>query len=108
MSPIDDSSGFELEFSETFDAWLQGLRDHRAAARITVRLERLERGHWGDARSVGEGVTELRIDYGPGYRLYAARRGRRIVLMLAGGDKSSQRRDIEAAKVLAREYGDGT
>lgn len=83
------------------------LRDHRAAARVTRRLERLQGGHWGDAKAVGDGVTELRIDYGPGYRLYATLTGRRIVLMLAGGDKSSQRRDIEAAKALAREYRDG-
>ena len=63
-------------------------------------------GNWGDAKLVGSGVTELRIDYGPGYRLYATRVGRRVVLMLAGGDKSSQRRDIAAAEALAKEYHD--
>lgn len=107
MSPVDDSSGFEVEFSKPFDAWLMDLRDDRAAARVARRLERLQAGHWGDAKVVGDGVTELRIDYGPGYRLYATRTGQRIVVMLAGGGKSSQRRDIEAAKVMAREYRDG-
>ena len=106
MSPMDDS--LELSFTPSFDAWLLKLRDRRAVSRITSRLGRLAEGHWGDAKSVGSGVIELRIDHGPGYRLYATRVGRRVVLMLAGGDKSSQSRDIAAAKILAKEYHDAT
>jgi len=104
MSPIGDN--LELEFTPSFDAWLFHMKDRRAFSRISARLDRLSKGHWGDAKSVGAGVTELRIDYGPGYRLYATRMGRRVVLMLAGGDKSSQRRDIATAQALAKEYHD--
>lgn len=106
MSPIDDN--LELDFTLGFDAWLLKLRDRRAVSRITSRLGRLAEGHWGDAKSVGSGVVELRIDYGPGYRLYATRIGRRVVLMLAGDDKSSQGRDIAAAQLLAKEYHDAS
>lgn len=104
MSPIDDN--LDIEFTPAFDDWLMRLKDRRALSRISARLDRLSNGNWGDAKSVGSGVTELRIDYGPGYRLYATRMGRRVVLMLAGGDKSSQRRDIAAAQALAKEYHD--
>jgi putative addiction module killer protein len=106
MSPIDDS--LELNFTLAFDAWLLKLRDRRAVSRITSRPDRLAEGHWGDAKSVGSGVIELRIDHGPGYRLYATKIGRRVVLMLAGGDKSSQNRDIAAAQILAKEYQDAS
>ena len=75
-------------------------------AKITDRLGRLALGHWGDVKPVGEGVSELRLAYGPGYRLYALKRGDAWVIMLAGGDKSSQRRDIETAKRRARELRD--
>lgn len=106
MSPIDDS--LKLNFTVAFDAWLLKLKDRRAVSRITSRLGRLAEGHWGDVKSVGSGVIELRIDHGPGYRLYATRMGRRVVLMLAGGDKSSQSRDIAAAHMLAKEYHDAS
>ena len=104
MSPVEDSGQINVEFSLAFDLWLERLRDRQAAARITERLVRLRSGHWGDVRSVGEGVSELRIATGPGYRLYALKRGDTWVVMLGGGDKSSQIRDIEAAKQLAKEY----
>lgn len=104
MSPINDN--LIVEFTTRFDAWLLKLRDKRAVSRITTRLERLADGYWGDVKTVGGGVLELRLDHGPGYRLYATRIGRRVVVLLVGGDKSSQSRDIEAAKALAREYHD--
>ncbi len=87
--------------TETFRSWLDDLRDRRAAARIAARIDRLKLGNPGDVKSVGGGVSELRIDYGPGYRLYFRRVGQEIVLLLCGGDKSTQDRDIERAKVLA-------
>jgi putative addiction module killer protein len=93
----------EVRRTANFDEWLHGLRDRTALARILVRIDRLALGNPGDVRPVGEGVSELRIDYGPGYRVYFARRGATLVLLLCGGDKSSQRRDIEAALILARE-----
>lgn len=104
MSPIDD--GLQLDFTPSFDAWLLKLKDRRAVSRITMRLERLGEGHWGDVKMVGAGVVELRIDHGPGYRLYATRLGDRVILMLAGGDKSTQKRDIAAAHAMAKEYHD--
>lgn len=82
--------------------WLDGLRDERARARVLVRVERLLAGNAGDVRPVGEGVSELRIDYGPGYRVYFVRRGRALVILLAGGDKGSQDADIRKALALAR------
>ena len=81
-----------------FRKWLRALRDVRARAKIRVRLNRVRLGNFGDAKSVGGGVSELRIPYGPGYRLYFARAGSTVVLLLCGGDKSSQKRDIETAK----------
>ena len=88
--------------SETFDRWLGGLEDRRAVARIIQRLERVAKGLLGDVRSVGEGVfSEMRIHYGPGYRLYYVREGENTIVLLCGGDKSSQRRDIEWAKQMA-------
>lgn len=93
----------EVEQSDEFKEWLADLRDRRAAARITSRIERVAFGLFGDVEPVGEGVSELRIDYGPGYRAYFVRRGARLVILLCGGDKSSQDRDIRRAKELARE-----
>jgi putative addiction module killer protein len=104
MSPIDDNATVRLTSTAVFDRWLLRLRDQRAVARITTRLERLSSGHWGDVKPVGEGVSELRIAYGPGYRLYAMKRNDAWVILLAGGDKSSQDRDIVEAKRLAEEY----
>ena len=86
-----------------FRAWFEALRDRIAQKRILVRIGRLERGLFGDAKSVGEGVGELRVDHGPGYRLYFTRRGEDVVILLCGGDKSSQQRDVAAALRLARE-----
>ena len=88
--------------TEVYARWLDGLRDVRARARVLVRVERLVAGNPGDARPVGEGVSELRIDYGPGYRVYFKRRGRTVVVLLVGGDKRSQSADIETALRLAR------
>ena len=88
--------------TEVYARWLDGLRDVRARARVLVRVERLVAGNPGDARPVGEDVSELRIDYGPGYRVYFKRRGRTVVVLLAGGDKRSQSADIETALRLAR------
>ena len=95
---------FEIEYYITedgrkpFKIWLEGLKDIAGRARIRVRLDRARLGNLGDSRSVGEGVHELRVDYGPGYRIYFAIEDRRLVLLLSGGDKSHQRRDIANAK----------
>ena len=88
--------------TSTFKKWLSKLRDFRAKARILFRLAQVEGGNLGDYKSVGEGVSEMRIDYGPGYRLYFARNGDSIVILLIGGDKSTQDRDIEKAKAIWR------
>ncbi|HPR07904.1 MAG TPA: type II toxin-antitoxin system RelE/ParE family toxin [Denitromonas sp.] len=96
----------ELIRSATFDGWLSGLRDRKAVARIAARLDRLAAGNPGDVAPVGEGISELRIDYGPGYRVYYMRRGQVLVILLCGGDKSSQGRDIKQAKLLATEWKD--
>lgn len=93
----------EVRQTETFAEWHRDLRDARARARIAVRIDRLRMGNPGDAKSVGEGVTELRIDCGPGYRLYLTRVGNEIVVLLCGGDKSTQTRDIERAIEMAKE-----
>ena len=85
-----------------FARWLDGLRDLHARARIQARIERLAMGNPGDVKPVGEGVSELRIDYGPGYRVYYTKRGREVVILLAGGDKRTQNRDIETALRLKR------
>lgn len=92
----------EIRKTEIYVQWLDELRDIRARARIQVRVERLAAGNAGDVRPVGEGVSELRIDYGPGYRVYFTKRGRDVVILLAGGDKSSQAADIKTALRLAR------
>lgn len=94
---------FTVRRTDAFIAWLNGLKDRRAAARIAARILRLEDGNIGDVKSVGEGVSEMRIDYGPGYRVYFVQTGRTVILLLCGGDKSRQARDIAKAKKLARE-----
>ena len=96
---------FEIIESATFSKWLSGLKDRQARIRIYVRLDRLNLGNFGDAGPIGEGLSELRIHYGPGYRLYYLQRDTRVV-MLCGGDKSSQPRDIEKAKIIAKEWKD--
>ncbi|MEI8078323.1 MAG: type II toxin-antitoxin system RelE/ParE family toxin [bacterium] len=92
----------EIRKTVVFAAWLDGLRDISARARIQVRIERLAMGNPGDAKPVGEGVSELRVDYGPGYRVYFTRCGRKVVILLAGGDKRTQVGDIKTALRLAR------
>jgi putative addiction module killer protein len=89
--------------SSDFDAWLSGLGDQRAKARILARLRSAALGNFGDCESVDDGVLEMRIHFGPGYRLYFARMGTTVYVMLGGGDKSSQKRDIARAKKMARE-----
>lgn len=93
---------FEIRKTEAFARWLDGLRDVRARARVQVRIERLAAGNPGDSRPVGGGVSELRIDYGPGYRVYFKYVGREIVILLAGGDKRTQSADIRTALRLGR------
>jgi len=92
----------EIRRTEVFARWLEGLRDVRGRARVLARIERLAAGNPGDVAPVGEGVSELRIDYGPGYRVYFKKRGHRLIILLAGGDKSTQAKDIRAALRLAR------
>lgn len=96
----------EVLRTATFDGWLSRLRDRRAAARILVRIDRLALGNPGDVKSIGGGVRELKIDYGPGYRVYFARRGEQVVLLLCGGDKSTQSKDVSTALKLAAEWRD--
>ena len=92
-----------VRMTETFATWLHELRDGKARNRISARIQRLEDGNSGDVAPVGEGVSEMRIHYGPGYRVYFVSRGSEFVILLCGGDKASQARDIEAAKRLAQE-----
>ena len=89
-----------------FDKWFRQLKDIRAAARIQMRLDRLAAGNPGDVKPVGGGISELRIDYGPGYRVYYQQRGDVLIVLLHGGDKSSQAKDIKRARELAEEWVD--
>lgn len=101
---MDTINPFRLAETAIFSRWLGALKDHRAKAAIVFRLRQVAAGHWGDVKSVGGGVSELRWHIGPGYRVYFTRRGAQIVLLLAGGDKSSQAKDIAKAKKLAKEH----
>ena len=92
----------EVRKTEVYARWLDGLQDVRARARVLVRVERLAAGNPGDVKPVGEGVSEMRIDYGGGYRVYFKRQGQTVVVLLAGGDKRTQNTDIETALRLAR------
>ena len=94
----------EVLKSRTFDAWLMALRDRQAAARIQVRIDRLALGNPGDVKSVGHGLSELRVDHGPGYRVYFAQRGATLLILLCGGDKSSQDRDIAKARIIESQW----
>jgi putative addiction module killer protein len=93
----------EIRQTEAFATWFRALRDRQVRARIQVRIDRLQLGLPGDVKPVGEGVSELRIDYGPGYRIYFTKRGREWIILLAGGDKRTQERDIKKAIQLARD-----
>jgi putative addiction module killer protein len=95
---------FELKQTDTFRAWWTRLKDERAKGLIASRLSRLAYGHVGDVAPVGDGISELRIHHGPGYRVYFRKRGKTVVILLCGGDKSSQAKDIKAAKRLADEW----
>ena len=92
----------EIREAPAYAAWFAALRDRAARARIDIRIRRLSLGNSGDIRPVGDGVSELRIHYGPGYRIYLTKKGDAVVILLAGGDKSSQNKDIRLAKDLAR------
>jgi putative addiction module killer protein len=92
----------EIRKTERFARWIDNLQDIRGRARILARIERLAGGNPGDVKRIRGGISEMRIDYGPGYRVYFKKRGRELIILLAGGDKSTQARDIEAALRLAR------
>jgi putative addiction module killer protein len=97
----------EVRQTEVFSNWLRKLRDEKARARIQIRIRRLSLGNFGDVKPVGEGVSELRVDYGPGYRVYLQQQGNLLVLLLAGGSKRTQDADIAKAKQLAKEAHNG-
>lgn len=93
----------EIRQTDYFIKWIRGLRDIRARARVQARIDRLADGNPGDVKPIGEGVSEMRIRYGPGYRVYYTWQGKQLIVLLAGGDKRTQKRDIERALLLARE-----
>ncbi len=97
---------FVLKQTETFRKWRTKLKDERARALIASRLDRLAYGHTGDAEPIGSGISELRIHYGPGYRIYFQRRNNTVLILLCGGDKSTQAKDIKTAKQLSNEWSD--
>lgn len=94
----------EIITSATFDRWFEGLRDRQARHRIQARIDRMEAGNLGDVKPVGEGISEARIHYGAGYRLYFIQRGRHVIVLLAGGDKRTQDTDIARAYQIAKEW----
>lgn len=94
---------YSIQQTATFAKWLSGLRDMRAKARIIARVRQAEHGNLGDTKSVGGGVSEMRIDVGPGYRLYYTRRGEILIILLIGGDKSTQEKDIKRAQAMLQE-----
>ena len=94
---------FVLRLTAEFDSWLDGLQDKKAQVRIAARLRQVEAGNLGDWKSVGSAVSEMRVNFGPGYRLYFTRRGSVLIVMLAGGDKSSQTKDIKRAQQILKE-----
>jgi len=97
---------FEIFQTETFRAWRTGLKDRQAVQRINARIGRLANGNVGDAKVVRDGISELRIDHGPGYRVYFTRRGLTVILLLVGGDKRRQTADIDQAVTLAKDWKD--
>lgn len=94
----------EIIRSSTFSGWLSKLADSRARIRIQVRVDRMADGNLGDVKALGEGLSEARIDYGPGYRIYFMQQGRQLIILLCGGDKSSQTRDIKQARLIAKSW----
>jgi putative addiction module killer protein len=92
----------EIRQTERYSKWFKGLNDRQARARINTRIRRLSLGNLGDVKPVGEGVSELRIDYGPGYRVYFIQRGQTLIILIAGGEKHTQTRDVKIALELAR------
>lgn len=94
---------FTVSELETFSKWLEGLKDKKGAGVIASRIHRLSLGNKGNVEAVGEGVSELKVDFGPGYRVYFVERGGSLIILLCGGDKSSQGRDIVRAKAMAKE-----
>ena len=96
-------SMIEIRETEVYQRWFDRLRDRQAKVRIDVRIRRLALGNPGDVKSVGQSVSELRINYGPGYRVYFTQRGKQLIVLLAGGDKQTQNQDIKTAKNLAQE-----
>ena len=93
---------YKIRTTNIFTQWLDSLRDIHARARVLARIERFASGNPGDVKPIGEGVSELRIDYGPGYRVYYTKQGRKIIILLIGGDKRTQAKDIKKAIALAR------
>jgi putative addiction module killer protein len=93
----------QIQQTETYAKWFAGVRDRVTRARIDIRIRRLSLGNAGDTKPVGEGVPELRVDHGPGYRIYFIQRGEVVIVLLAGGDKSTQDKDIRNAKALAND-----
>ena len=93
----------EIRQTETYSRWFSSLRDRQARARIDIRIRRLSMGNPGDVKPVGKGLSELRIDYGPGYRVYFVQQGDKLIILLAGGDKRTQNRDIKTALELVQE-----
>jgi len=94
----------KIKQTETFEKWMDGLRDRQAQLRVSARILRLAEGNPGDSKALSGGIVEMKIDYGPGYRVYYTQKGSEIVLLLVGGDKRTQSTDIETAKRLAREW----
>lgn len=98
-----NESMYSIYTTEVFDKWFSKLKDQQAKKRIQVRIDRVEDGNFGDSEPIGEGVSELRLFFGPGYRVYYCQQGQRVVILLAGGDKSTQSKDITIALQLAKE-----
>ena len=103
---VYDPNVREVIKSATFDAWFSGLRDRRAMARIAARIDRLALGNPGDVKPVGSGISEIRVDYGPGYRVYFLQRGSLVIVILCGGDKRTQAADIKRAMKIAADWKD--
>ncbi|RCJ20666.1 addiction module protein [Nostoc sp. ATCC 43529] len=104
VQPREIRNYLTVDGKNVFDEWLDSLRDKRTKAKIRARLDRVEDGNLGDCKSVGEGVCELRIDYGPGYRIYFGQEGITIIILLCGGDKSTQEQDIVKAQEYWKDY----